>query len=363
MKLLFICGSVEPGKNGVGDYCLQLGHELARFGIKSYFLAWNDAFVDEVQETSNTLRFPKNTSSELHLQKARDFIQDNKIGAISLQWVAYAYNKKGLPISFANDLKSLAKLVSKRHLMVHEIWIGVEPDSPLKHKWVGKIQRIVFSKAVRNWRPKVSHTQAPFYQDHLKKIGLHTKLLPLFGNIPIAKKISNESIDPDTITGILFGSIPNDADFAPFLRILNQQAEKADCQVRIQCIGRNGDAYNALAEAVKSHSNLSIDKSGYLSEEAISYELQKAHFGLGVARPHLLCKSGVVAAFNEHGLPILSTRKGKVPEVLFSEKYLEVPLIELDALEHISIRELKRSNPKPKALAVAQSMADDLTSV
>lgn len=363
MNILLISGSAEPGKDGVGDYCRELSDQLSKLNHKIFRVAWNDAFIEEITEADDALRFPPKLSEKEKGQRAVEFTKRNPIDCISLQWVAYSYQTKGLPLAFSRELKRLAKWVPLRHLMVHEIWIGVEPDSPLKHKVIGKIQRLILAKAVRSWQPQVCHTQAPFYQEHLRKLGIEAKLLPLFGNIPIAKMDSKQTDDPKVLSAILFGSIPEDADFGPFFKTLDQQAEKAGCQITIKCIGRNGNAYEAFAKEVQKHNNLSISKSGYLSEKMISHELQSAHFGLGLARPHLLCKSGAVAAFNDHGLPILSTREGIVPEIIRSGNYLEVPLIELHELDHTSLRDLKRTIPKAKSPSIARSMVNDLTSV
>ena len=42
MNILFICGSAEPGKDGVGDYTRRLCGELLRTGHRTRILALCD---------------------------------------------------------------------------------------------------------------------------------------------------------------------------------------------------------------------------------------------------------------------------------------------------------------------------------
>ena len=42
MKILFFCGSAEPGKDGVGDYTRRLCGELLRIGHETQILSLFD---------------------------------------------------------------------------------------------------------------------------------------------------------------------------------------------------------------------------------------------------------------------------------------------------------------------------------
>lgn len=58
MDILFICGSVEPGKDGVGDYTRRLSGELIRIGHEVKILSLCDhqgtSFLTEFQEIEGT---------------------------------------------------------------------------------------------------------------------------------------------------------------------------------------------------------------------------------------------------------------------------------------------------------------------
>ena len=50
MKICFICGSLEPGKDGVGDYSRRLAGELIRLGHQASIISINDSFVASIDE-------------------------------------------------------------------------------------------------------------------------------------------------------------------------------------------------------------------------------------------------------------------------------------------------------------------------
>ena len=45
MKIVFICGSAQPGKDGVGDYVRLLALSLLKMGHQAAIVAYNDKFV------------------------------------------------------------------------------------------------------------------------------------------------------------------------------------------------------------------------------------------------------------------------------------------------------------------------------
>ena len=45
MKIIFLCSSLAPGKDGVGDYCRKMAANLACLGNESVIIALNDKFL------------------------------------------------------------------------------------------------------------------------------------------------------------------------------------------------------------------------------------------------------------------------------------------------------------------------------
>jgi hypothetical protein len=58
MNIVFICGCLEPGVDGVGDYSRRLAGELIRMGNKVQLISLNDYHIDtrttELQEADGT---------------------------------------------------------------------------------------------------------------------------------------------------------------------------------------------------------------------------------------------------------------------------------------------------------------------
>jgi hypothetical protein len=47
MKIIFLCGSLEPGCDGVGDYTRRLAGELIKQGHHIAAVALNDQYLQE----------------------------------------------------------------------------------------------------------------------------------------------------------------------------------------------------------------------------------------------------------------------------------------------------------------------------
>ena len=64
MKLVFICGSLEPGKDGVGDYVYILARELIDLGHTCLLIALNDQFLETSSNSkSNLFQFAENITA------------------------------------------------------------------------------------------------------------------------------------------------------------------------------------------------------------------------------------------------------------------------------------------------------------
>src|SRR5690606_24463810 len=112
MKIIFICGCLEPGKDGVGDYTRRLAGELIRQDIPVGIISYNDMFVEdeilEHQVSENTpipcLRIPKAWSRRKRSDHAKIWVKHNNPEWLSLQFVIYSFNDKGLPFGLGSQL-------------------------------------------------------------------------------------------------------------------------------------------------------------------------------------------------------------------------------------------------------------------
>jgi len=149
VKIAFICGSLELGKDGVGDYTQQLAKELTKNEIEVLLIAINDSFIKNTLLTSQKidnkkikiLRISSHLSELDRVKKAKEQIHKFKPDWISLQFVPYSFHTKGLPFTFAKALKELGDF--RWHIMFHELWI----DKP--EKWS---QRLVSFFTKKNYQ-------------------------------------------------------------------------------------------------------------------------------------------------------------------------------------------------------------------
>lgn len=82
MKIQFLCGSLEPGRDGVGDYTRRLAGELIRQGNDVSIIALNDRFVKEITDLEQgfegenipVLRLPSILKSNIRFSAAKQYI-------------------------------------------------------------------------------------------------------------------------------------------------------------------------------------------------------------------------------------------------------------------------------------------------
>jgi hypothetical protein len=193
MNIAFICGSLEPGKDGVGDYTRRLASALIERGNAITIIAFNDRYVSETvtgqQESDgikiDIVRLSARDAITEKLNVADKVIKEFRPDWISLQYVPFSYQKKGLPWQLGNQLKSISKGISW-HIMFHELWCGMNPAAPVKEKILGYGQKNVLKKLVRSLKPSKIFTNINSYGKRLNNYGITpVKVVPIFGNIPL----------------------------------------------------------------------------------------------------------------------------------------------------------------------------------
>ena len=362
MRIAFLTGCTESGQDGVGDYCRILANALEHEGHKIALIAWNDRFVEEITSRENGLRMPRSTPEPIKQKTALAWIEKWKPDVLSLQWVAFAFHPRGLPFRFLRTLEMIRPLISKRHLMVHEIWTGADPDTPLKHRMLGIPQRMLIRRMIRLWSPHSAHTQVPFHQAKLKTALPQIKLLPLFGNIrPTHLDRAPQPTGRQTLKLIVFGTIPPECCDGAFFRKAASAAEAAKIGLSIRCIGRSGPSIDTFIHAAQDYTpTIRVEEFGQMNPDNISEHLMNADFGVALSKPLMLSKSGVAAAFDEHGLPILCARPGPLPPELGKSPFFRVPVIELDAINSSILTACKALPAMPKVDTVAQMLLKTL---
>lgn len=369
MNIIFICSCLEPGKDGVGDYTRKLATALIKHGLHSRIIALNDRRLNsetwsgeqcDNKTTINVLRLSSTISWKKRLKLAKKYIHDFDPTFISLQYVPFGYQIKGLPFKLARNLKQVSKK-NQWTIMFHEL--SVNKDESLKFKLWAFLQVYIIKSLLKKLKPAFVATNTKIYQVRLAQMGYPTHILPVFSNIDkvhINKiYVPNKSLVPDYIQtnrsdfiiGTLFGSFSSRTwDLQSLLNLYLRTATKK--KLVIASIGRMsyGDEQWAMLE--KEFPDIIFLTLGIQDASFISYWLScYTDFGILSTLPELATKSGSFMAFKQHGLPVVC--KGKTIELDHYHVALDPALISVNDLKHFGIP------PKYLPVSVLDEVADD----
>jgi len=324
MKILFICGSLEHGKDGVGDYTRRLAAQIISLGHSARIIAFNDPHVSEVLEEEQldgshipVIRIPSKTNTEMKTKISKEFIDIFDPQWVSLQFVPFAFHDKGLPFFLAKQLKSIA-VDRKWQIMFHELWVGMSTESKLKESLWGMTQRYLIKHLITVLKPAVIHTQSQLYKRELERLSFIPSLLPIFSNIEvidtkiILDKINTSGTNDHVIDLAIFGGIHHGAPLNQFAEeVKDYQAANEVC-VNLIILGRPGKEQEHWVNAWESR-GLKVSQSGELSPGLLSEALSKVKYGLFTTPLALVEKSGSVAAMREHGIHLLCVARDWIP--------------------------------------------------
>lgn len=326
MRILFLCGSVEPGKDGVGDYTRCLATELVKGGNRVILIGLYDRYVTKSINTAQysegvcieVIRIPSSDSLEERAAKAKDVVQNFNPDWISLQYVPSSFHLKGLNIRLPFLLAQI-KGKHKWHIMIHEPWLVSCKALTGIRIWVSWIQKKLLKFLIYKIRPKVIHTSNLYYREILEGGGVFSSILPLPGNIPVYRRndskipakfaelgISNTYGNEWIVLGT-FGQIRPNIDYVSFFRAFLKTPEAKGKSIAFLSIGKAGKHCETTFERIKEKFNRKIllYKFGERSPEDISSFFQLLDYGVASLPDHLLGKSGAYSTMRNHGLKIL----------------------------------------------------------
>ena len=316
MKILFICGSAEPGKDGVGDYTRRLCGELIKTGHQAQILSLCDlktiVFTNNNQEIDGVKvvvdRIPVATSTNERYILAQMTINSFIPDWISLQYVPYSFNPKGLSFWLPSFLKKL-KGNHKWHIMFHELWLGIDVESSFRHKCIGKWQQLIVKKIIKNLNPYQINTQNQLYQFHLQTQTIKADILPIFGNIPITAT-KNEANKFTQF--VLFGMIHPRAPFKDFINDLEGHKDKLNKPIKFVFIGKNGPELSNYLKVLEGY-DMKYEVMGIQTESIISQVLIDSDYGISTTPYFQTEKSGVYAAYKEHQINTICVSRNWTP--------------------------------------------------
>ena len=317
MKILFVCGCLEPGADGVGDYIRSLGAALAAQGTSVRMLALHDgAITDAVEDDADGfawLRLPQSWPWERRLVRAEGWVSAFVPDWVSLQLVVFGFDARGLPFKLGPRLARLC-VGRKVHLMFHEIAMGFNLQAPSRHRFYGWLQRRILRDIAVKTRPVSIHTTTPFYQQWLAGLGIIAKLLPLHGNVPVSGNrdegrrwlLARLGLDesPYWLAGF-FGGFSPTLDPARVQVWLERHPWRGRGLVVLTAgrIPSGAECHWKKIERAAAGAGRTL-RLGVLSPDEVSRYLHGLDEGLTSYPGELLGKSGAVAAMRAHGLNV-----------------------------------------------------------
>lgn len=313
MKVIFICGCLESGRDGVGDYVVRLGGEMIRQGLEIVALALNDPYVSKPTpavllsggSAISALRLPGNLEGPGEIAVAQKYLHEFGPDLVSFQYVPYSFHEKGISFRLPSKIK---KLVGKHkvQIMFHEMWL----DSPvnLKQRLVAVIQQLLLRRMVSGLNTVLVNVSVPFNKRRLNKIGIAANVLGLFGNIyqDSPELLRQPDLNLAWPSVLYFGSPPKGA----FLANLVDKLE-AFCQVEtsativLACGNSKGkDQFLFLLKERLSGYQCKLVDMGFLDIPTLSKLMSECTVGIARSSVRLLGKSGSAIAMLEHGLPL-----------------------------------------------------------
>jgi len=320
MKVLFICNSLEEGKDGIGDYTKKLSLESQSYNISPVIVAFNDKYIYELQsgffEDVPFYRIPEQWPISKKEAKVKEILANNApVDWVSLQFVNYGLDGRGIVKKFILPFCRMFKGY-KVHVMMHELWVGEESEATFKMKLLGRVQKFFIRSLLRNIKPDIIHTSIPLYKKILNQYDIKAGVLPIFSNISLHTDISidfKEKIPEklinnrdNYIVGCLFGSIYYDSwDMSRLFKMLEEKGRKENKKILITSIGKIGYGKEFWETLPLKYPILEFLTIGQQDETFISNCLHSiVDFGI-ITTPALIAgKSGSYMAFLEHGIPV-----------------------------------------------------------
>ncbi len=327
MRLVFICSGLEPGRDGVGDYARTLARECAAAGHTVRLAAVHDDQCREPgQPAENEIRLRDIFRSPEEMEALAAWLKAFNPDWASVQYTPFGFHHRGLGGRRAVVVRQLLPATTRRHIMLHEIWLQPGLDGALKHRALGWAQRrSVDAWTGPGWLPAVVHTQARLHQARLQARGVDAFVLPLCtpfkepainpmaarADVAAWLKPGGKTIDETGYWLGHFGAFhAQNWDFTAFAQRVVAQPKLVGRRVSFLALGRSAAAKEAFAQAEKVVKQADFFLVGELPEDKVPVAMRACDAAFTSTPWDIIEKSSAVAAWRALNIPVLVTRAG-----------------------------------------------------
>lgn len=375
MTICFICGSIAPGCDGVGDYTTSLATALTQDGRECCVISLTERSSEKDAFPFTHLRLMADLDWEEKSSRVKEFLATEKPNVVSLQYVPYAFDPKGLPKGFTSWLKENFRQANF-HVMFHELWVAAERGASFKSRILGALQKRMIGEMLNSLKPISVHTTNSVYRQLLKGIGIEANILPLFSSIDATQeeadaftmfaKAGIELSDlnrEDWLLAGVFGTIHPTWNIERAFELLANVAQSSGKKAALVLIGRNGTAAEPnIAKAKELYPSVIVARLGALSDATFNAIVSSLDFAFSASPWALLGKSASASALLGQRCPLVFTddrwrlSKGTTPlPQSESGLYLDEP-----GLEDKIAEGLEKPTPPPTVEEIAEQMYRDI---
>lgn len=374
MRIAFVTGSLEPGRDGVGDYVRTLADECARHGHEVALVALAEPGPVEKagDERWPILRLAAAQARVDGGREVRRWLDAFAPDWTSLHFVPYSFHPRGFFAPKIPRLKAVLGAGARRHIFFHEIWIGSAVDAPWRQRVSGWWQQRAVRALLRGVAPAGVHTSIGYYRVALaKKLRQPATVLPIFGSIPwraSAQPLADAAlgVPKGALVCGMFGALHPNWQAEPFLADFAALAAEQRRPAVFAAAGTlryGAELFRKIAERWRER--VTCLEVGVHSPERLAEIFARFDFAVTSVPWNMLGKSSSAAALREHGLPVVVTNEGTVPR--FGLSAADVEPGDAGFIDYFRARSrlrtgLLRTGPRAGVAASAQRFLADLES-
>ncbi len=384
MRICFVTGTLEPGRDGVGDFtrnladaCRERGHETVAIGLNDRWLEQDSVQEMDFTRNGSILRMSSGLSWRERFRSACKAVKEFSPDWLSLQFVPYAFHGRGLCRSFVLGFPAMVG-PARVQILFHGIWIGEYPGAPLTERLTGFLQKRIIRRLLENTQPSLVHYSNAGSLVRLRSVYSPLEYLPIFGNIRPGKERAGEwfyrkleaegAMEADTgrsdywIFGF-FGVLHSGWDPEALFFRIEEEAKRKGKRVVMVSIGRLGKGrWEWEKLGLRYGQRFAFCEFGEQPESRISQFLNTVDYGVTSTPFDIIGKSSSVAAMLEHGLPVLVSDEGGTPGAPLVVRDSHLPLIHRvdDSLSGLLSKGIPRAKAEAGVAGVAETFLGQL---